>query len=73
MNNLNVVRRKLSDGTITRKLNGKYHYIKGPAIIWPNKKKFYYLLGHQYTKKAYWTELFRLGIISEKEHFLKML
>jgi hypothetical protein len=62
-----------TDGTKLWYLNGKPHRENGPAVEWPDGSKSWYLYDIYYKEEAYWKELFNLGLITEKELFLKLL
>lgn len=48
-------------------LNGKKHRIDGPAIIWSDNRKSYYLFGKKITKKQheFYCDLMKLRNIHE--------
>jgi len=71
----NIKITELSDGTILKKLDGKYHCIGGPAIKWPGKfgKEFFHLYGVHYSKSDYAQELVNRGLMTENERFVFML
>lgn len=35
------------------KVNGEYHRIGGPAVLWPDGTKMWYINGFYYTKEEY--------------------
>ena len=53
--------------------NDERHRIGGPAIECPDGSKSWWLDGMDYSEEAYWKELFKRGLITEKELFLKLL
>jgi hypothetical protein len=61
------------DGTKCWHLNGLAHREDGPALDFSNGEKYYYLNGVPFSEEAYWKELFKNGLITEKELFLKLL
>ena len=54
-------------------LNGKLHREDGPAIEGADGTKSYYLNGKSYSEREYWQELYKLGKITKKDLFLKLL
>jgi hypothetical protein len=52
---------------------GWRHREDGPAIKWRDGTKEWYLNDIEYTEEDYWKELFKRGLITEKELFLKLL
>lgn len=66
-------KKTLKDGTILYTLDGKYHRVKGPAIIWPDGREFYHLDGVHYTKQLYYAELFNRGLISHTDMFVELI
>jgi hypothetical protein len=61
------------DGTTAWYLKGNCHRIGGPAVEWPNGTKVWWLDDVRYSEEVYWKELFKRGLITEKELFLKLL
>ena len=54
--------------------NGVLHREDGPAVEWlGDLGKEWWLNGTWYTENSYWQELFKRGLITEKELFLKLL
>lgn len=64
---------KLTDGTTLKKLGGKYHCVKGPAIVWPCGKEFFHLDGVHYPEKEYWHELHNRGLITYNEMVVALI
>ena len=62
-----------SDGTKFWFLHGKYHRINGAAIEWTDGDKWWYLDDIKYTKRAYYLELLKRGLISKKEAFIELI
>ena len=54
-------------------LNGKYHRVNGPAVELPDKSKRWYFNGMQYSKKEYYRELLKRGLITKKEAFIELI
>jgi hypothetical protein len=61
------------DGTKCWYLDDKRHREDGPAVEWPSGTKMWYLNDVCYYEEDYWQELFKRGLITEKELFLKLL
>ena len=53
--------------------NNKLHRINNPAIEWNDGTKEWYLDGKRYTKKQYYLELLKRGLISKKEAFIELI
>jgi hypothetical protein len=64
---------KWTDGTKSWHINGDIHREDGPAIEYTDGTKLWYLNDIRYSEEAYWKEIFRCGLITEKELFLKLL
>jgi hypothetical protein len=62
-----------TDGTKIWYLNGVPHREDGPAYEGLNGTKRWWLNDVKFTEESYWQELFKRGLITEKELFLKLL
>jgi hypothetical protein len=60
-------------GTKRWTLNGELHRRDGPALEWPDGTKGWCLNGMRYKEGDYWEELFKRGIITKRELFLRLL
>ena len=54
-------------------LNAQSHRINGPAIEYTNGEKYWYIDGIEYSRKDYYKELFKRGLISKKEAFIELI
>ena len=54
-------------------INGKRHRENGPAVIYKDGTQEWWLNGNKYTKSGYYTDLYKMGKITEGELFLKLL
>ena len=54
-------------------VNNQLHRINGPAIEFANGDKYRYLDGIEYTKKEYYLELLKRGLITKKEAFIELV
>ena len=62
-----------SDGSKYWYLDGKYHRINGAAIEWTDGSKYWFLDGIEYTKKEYYLELLKRGLITKKDAFIELI
>jgi hypothetical protein len=63
-----------ANGTKIWYINGELHREDGPAYENADGMKLWYLHGiHYETEEDYWKDIFNLGLITEKELFLKLL
>lgn len=49
-----------NDGCIQYCFNNHLHRLDGPAMIWPDGQKFYWIYDKEYTKAEYYAELKKL-------------
>ena len=54
-------------------LNGKFHREDGPAVEFANGTKDWFLNGYPYSKKDYYKELVKRGIMTYEEAVLEVL
>ena len=63
-----------SDGSKFWYFDDKCHRINGPAIEYVSGNKYWYIHGKHYpTKKEYYLELVKRGLISKKEAFIELI
>lgn len=46
-----------TDGYLEYRFNDVTHRLDGPAVIWPDGSKYYYLYGEEYKKEEYWAKV----------------
>ena len=68
--NYHMIRGNTSEEWI---VDQKHHREDGPACICYDGRIWYMLNGYDYTKKAYYTELYKRGLITEQECFIVVL
>jgi hypothetical protein len=62
-----------SDGSKEWYIDSQRHREDGPAVEWSAGYKEWFLNDKWYEENDYWKELFKRGLISEKDLFLKLL
>jgi len=61
------------DGTQWWYKNSLKHREDGPAVIYPDGEQFWYLNNMIYSKRDFYKELYKRGIITEQELFIELL
>ena len=72
-NNIEYTVEELSNGTKFWWFNNHLHRINGPAVEHFNGYKHWFLNGIEYTKKEYYRELYKRGLISKREAFIELI